>query len=105
MVRILESEDYYDMAQKIFYQFEVNQSCTIGGWVVSDDDAIEKGEMVCNELRRLDTQENVCSTAKKPYRKRKIIPDSIGGYMAHKIFKYKRVILDNRPKWTIWRLQ
>lgn len=104
--RVLESDNYMIMAEKIYTVFEVLQSCTISGWVVGEEDLWEKGQMVCDELRKLDMRDNVKTPKEgRPSRRRKIIPDSIGGYLAHKIFKYKRVVVDNKPKWTIWRIQ
>lgn len=104
--RVLDSDNYEEMAEKIYKYFEVNQSCAINGWVVGEEDLWEKGFMVCEKLREFDRLENIkIPKSGRPSRRRRVIPDSIGGYLAHKIFKFKRVVNDNKPKWTIWRLQ
>lgn len=116
---VLESDNYEITAKKIYYEFELNQSCTVIGWM-SDDPEIEGGEglyqrvqkvvakadEVLKELERIDNLENVrpCG-AKKMTRKRKKLPNTIGGYVAHKIFKYNRVLSDGHVRVTIWRIQ
>lgn len=107
MTRIFDTDDYAETARKIFYKFELNQSCTILGWV--DDEVQPKGELVLDEIKRLDKAENFVGRASggKMIRKRKIEPDSIGDYVAGKIFKWKKVVITDTSelKYTIWRKQ
>ncbi len=104
MARIYNTDTVYVMANTIFNEFEIGQSCAIRGFVQMGIEDLElKGKIVCDELRRLDAAQNVIITgSKKNMRKRKFYADSIGGYIAHKIFRFK---LTDTDKYTIWRVQ
>jgi len=103
MIRIYDTDDYAECARKIFYQFDVNQSCTIVGWV--DEEIKPKGQLILDEIARLDKAENFKSQGKKMIRRRKVAPDSIGDYVAGKIFRFKSQIQGNEVKFVIWRMQ
>lgn len=106
MIRIYEEDDYLQIAEKIFKQFELNQSCVVTGWVQLEDGKTKpKGEMVIDELRRMDKDEYLQPQGKKMIRKRKYEPNSVGGWLAQPIFKWQSVILDKDVKYTIWRKQ
>lgn len=104
--RIFADDSIKEAASKIYNDFLINQSCTICGFERIEEFRLEeKGLLVCNELRRLDSVDNLRPMGKKMTRRRKILPDSIGGYVAHKIFKFKRVIVESEVRYTIWRVQ
>lgn len=107
MARVYDTDDYLDVAKKIFNEFEVGQSCTVKGVVIDEDnkEIFTKGEMVLKELRRLDSLVNVSITeGGRLRRKRKILPNSIGGYVAHKIFKWA-ILEGSLEYYNIWRIQ
>lgn len=112
MIQIYDTDTWKETADKIWSDsFEVNMSCSIYGIEIIDGKAIAKGELVVNELRRLDAKENISvGVSGKKSRKRKILPDSIGGYVAHKIFRFKHVTITDDVKggtikYNIWRTQ
>ena len=105
MTRVFHEDSVKETARKIYHEFEVNQSCTVIGLEFDGEKVICKGEEVCKELRRLDTLENVRPMGKKMTRRRKSLPNSIGGYVAHKIFRYDKVTVDSDIRYTIWRVQ
>lgn len=87
----------------IFEHFIIGQSCTITGYIEREDGFWSKGELVIEELKRLDLLNNCNQDTKGKFRrKRKILPDTIGGYVAQKIFKFK---ITELTKYTIWRIQ
>lgn len=107
--RILAEDSIYEMARKIFNNFTIHQSCTIIGWIQDEKNkrAIPKGDLVIQELIEMDKKEN-CQTRPgdgRIRRKRVMLPDTIGGYVAQKIFQYKRNIVDSEPRISIWRIQ
>lgn len=109
MIQIYDTDTVKECADKIFNHFEVGQSCSIYGVeVIETPDRwkpFAKGELVWKELEVLDFAENtVRRKGKKNARKRKLLPNSIGGYVAHKIFQHKHYGGDN-PKYVIWRVQ
>ena len=97
-----KNDNYEDIAYTIFHDFDINQSCSITGWVTMDNKVFPLGELVIEHLRKLDNIEN---TTDGRSRKRKVLPDSIGGFVAQKIFRFKKVKDDNHFKYTIWRVQ
>ena len=114
MIEIYDTDTWKQAADKIWSDgFVVDQSCSIFGIEFYKGDAWGKGELVVKELERLDKDKNVMIGASgKKMRKRKFIPGSIGGYIAHKIFRYKEHrIIDptgvkgNTVKMNIWRAQ
>lgn len=91
------------IAQSIWYDMVVNQSCAILGVVIIDKRGHALGKLVCDELEKLDRIENY---EKDGVRRKRTKPvNTIGGYLAQKIFKYKTQQIDNEIRYTIWRLQ
>lgn len=111
MTQIYDNDTWRQISKKIFELFEVNQSCSIYGYEIIGNEVYPKGELVVKELIRLDREENVCvSSLGKNSRRRKILPDSIGGYVAHKIFRFKKFNINDEQtgkqiKYVIWRVQ
>lgn len=104
-MEILDTDTVHEIAIKIFKHFEINQSCTIKGYVVdiSNEDVLEKGLIILNHLERLDIEEN--TTGKTHKRKGLKIRNSVGGFVAQKIFKFKREMRNNIPVYQFWRFQ
>ena len=96
-----------EIAKEIFYTFEVNQSVTISGFIEDEHDmtVITKGEQVLKCLKDLDTAENYGYEGRKMRRKRVMLENTIGGFVAQKIFKYKNEKRGNNIAYIIWRLQ
>lgn len=95
--------NWFTLAQQIFYDYVINQSVTIKGF----ENEVPVGELVCKELERLDVEVN-CQSAgegRPPRRKRYKPPNTIGGFVEHKIFKWKQEIRDKKMVYTIWRIQ
>lgn len=103
--RILDSDSIYTIAEKIFNWFEVNQSCTIEGYIQGTYSVTIRGMEVMKEIERLDIFVNTQLKNGKPRRKRVILPNSVGGYVAQKIFKYKKGVRDGIDYVSIWRYQ
>lgn len=107
--RIYETDDLFTIVNKIFEDFEIGQSVSISGFVIHgrEQKVRPKGEVVLEELRILDESINAEKSRRdgRIRRKRKIEPDSIGGYVAQKIWKYKLVYINEIPRYTIWRFQ
>lgn len=102
-VRIYETDDYLTMAEKIYYHFEVNQSCTIKGFVIDENqEPIPKGKMVLDQIDKLDRAENYGTNSR---RKRVKPQNSIGDFVAGKIFKWEERTQDHKIIFLIWRLQ
>ena len=107
-VRIYEEDNYIEVAQKIFYKFELMQSCFITGLFTGrDNQVLSKAKAVIDELTLIDEAENINTARgdKRPRRKRVKPENSIGGDLAHKIFKYREDIKNGLPCVTIWRIQ
>lgn len=108
MVTLDANDTIITMADKIFNHFLVTQSCTIRGFEKDVDDNVElKGDRVLELLREMDRKQNYINhnKSRNDARRRRHIPkDSIGGYLAHKIFKFKHETLGT-PCVTIWRIQ
>lgn len=97
----------FSIAEHIYKKFEIGNSCTIKGFIIQGEDVISKGDLVLEELTLMDKLDNTNTPIgdKRPRRKRVQVPDSIGGYVAQKIFKFEKRIIDNTPRVTIWRMQ
>lgn len=103
MVKIFDSDNFAVTASKIWNDFEVFQSCTIKGFVEIWSEEIQpKGYLVVEELRRLDMRDNTKFDGRRRRRKKVILPNTVGGQVAHKIFKYKS---DENQTYVIWRIQ
>lgn len=102
----LNQEPPKDVAHRIFHHFELLDSCTVYDFDYDiDGELYERGEIVKKHLERLDSFHNLKPGGEKMVRKRHRPKNSIGGWVAHKIFKYQRVLDGGRPKWTFWRFQ
>ena len=100
--RVLLTDSVLMTASKIYYHFAVNQSCTVRGMVLVDDEPFPKGEQVIIELERLDRAHNF----DKNNRRRRVKPEnSIGDYVSQKMFIWEMRIHDKKPVYTIWRKQ
>ena len=97
-----EHRNWLQIAYGIFYDFEVNQSITVKGF----DNEVPVGQKICEELERLDLKENYFIPPDgRPRRKRYKPDNTIGGFVAQKMFKWKREIRDKKMVYTIWRIQ
>lgn len=107
MAIILETDTVFQMAVKIFEEFNVNQSCSIKGFVTieSEKRVVPKGEMVIKELEEMFQHKFMNLAAGRWRHKRKVLPNSIGGLVAQKIWKYKRDTRDGMIVYTVWRVQ
>lgn len=108
MCKIEATHSVKETAQLIFHQMIVNQSVAILGYVRDDENMTveEKGKLVIQELEKLDIEHNFQAHKDGALRrKRSRMANSIGGFIAQKIFKYERREVDNFPRYTIWRLQ
>lgn len=98
-----------EIANEIFHHFELNQSCTIRGFALlkEKEGVIPKGEMVCRFLEELDVAHNFTrvSGRVKPRRKRVKLDDTIGGFVAQKIFRFKKEQRGDEIIYKIWRIQ
>lgn len=106
--RVFDEDSSEDIARKIFKHFAVHQSCTISGFsrVNNETRLTPKGEVVLDYLRKMDAKANTqVPPDGRPRRKRRILPNSIGGYIAQKIFTWKWETRDGMPYCTIWRYQ
>jgi hypothetical protein len=101
----LETDSYETMAWKIFNYFQVHQSCTIIGVHAGGGILDARGAMVWKEIQKLDEKENTERNRSGFRRKRKLIPDSIGGYVAQKIFCRSMKVQDGVLRYVIWRYQ
>lgn len=107
---VLKTDDWKESARKIFYTFDCGMNCGIEGFVIMPDDELKpKGELVLEEIERLDKVENFKfnGTSKgNGLRRKRIKPENtIGDYLRNKTFKWEKRILDNKVKYTIWRIQ
>lgn len=106
MKTIHQDMNIYEMAKIIFKEFELNQSCVIYGFIGEGRDLKRKGEAVLEEVDRLDTAHNKADMGQGRMRRKRVVPqNTIGGYVAHKIWRFKHEIIDSNPKTSIWRIQ
>lgn len=105
--RIDLTQHPFYIAKHIYEIFEVGNSCTVKGFMIDGEDVISKGELVLTELTLRDRLENTNTPIgdKRPRRKRVQLENSIGGYVAQKIFKYEKRTIDKEYRVTIWRVQ
>jgi len=96
-----------EIAEIIFTKFTVMQSCKVTDFERDENGRMKaKGELVCDKLWALDQFHNVkVQGARKENRIKRKPPNSIGGYLADKIFRYKITMLKDDVKYTIWRIQ
>ena len=95
------------IAEKIFYGFVINQAYSVVGYEKDKDDNVEaKGDVVLRILTEIDSKQSMNKhTGERLIRKRKKLPNSIGGYVRQKIFRYKHESFGGKPYVTIWRYQ
>ncbi len=101
--RIYAEDSVEVTAQKIFDGFILGQSCTIEGW--TDTAGLSKGQAVLDRLTRLDRTNNMRQQGKKMARTYIYPKDSVGGSLAHKIFRYKKIPKFDEVVYQIWRMQ
>lgn len=108
IIRVYESDSYDIIANKLYFKFELGQSCSICGFMMEEgDEPVPKGEVVIRELERMDKFYNMQSKARDgKWRRRRVKPvDTIGDYNAQKQWRFKKTITDNKIKYDIWRTQ
>lgn len=106
MIKIYDTDTVWEIAKKIWEDFDVLASCTVYGFVEVEKSLVPKGQLVVSELRKMDELENVKKNAVgSKVRQWKYKKDSIGGPIAHKIFTWEKRIVDDEPRFTIWRVQ
>lgn len=104
---VKDEDSIQDIARKIFNDFELNQSCTVRGFIEQDDELIPKGLMVVKELERLDVAKNwyTAPGESRKRRKRLKLANTIGGFVAQKIFRYEQKIVNKDMRYSFWRIQ
>lgn len=107
-IKIYDTDTVFDIARKVYEDFDVMASCTIYGFVLHEEkkQLIPKGELVVDCLKRMDADEhlkkNAIGSMMRQYKYKK---DAVGGPIAHKIFVWEKRIIDSEPRYTIWRFQ
>lgn len=107
MVKIYDSETVIEIARKIYNDFDVMSSCRVSGFVLDEalSRLIPKGEIIMAQIKKMYEDEYVDINKGKIYRKYKYKDNSVGGPIAHKIFTWELRIVDDEPRYTIWRYQ
>ena len=95
----------HEMGTIIYLEFEVDQSCTVTGFEMIDKKVQHKGQNVLNEIERRDRLDNMLETKQGFKRKAKKWANSVGGHKANKCFRWSFNIIDNEPRYIIWRVQ
>lgn len=105
--QLLETGTIADIAREIFYNFEINQSATISGFVTNVDtmEIFTRGEKIIENLERLDVTENFRNEGKRMRRKQVKLPNTVGGFVAQKAFKWSSEKRGNTVIYRIWRIQ
>ncbi|MBK7345816.1 MAG: hypothetical protein IPI98_02580 [Chitinophagaceae bacterium] len=103
---ISENDSLRDIAEKIYSKFISGQSCTISGFCEDLNgggkrEVVPRGEVVIRLLEIKYRAEFYDGNK----RRLKYIKNSVGGPVAHKIFKYEKHIRESIPVITIWRMQ
>lgn len=111
-VELIKPEDSpKEFARKMFYTYENMMSATIVGFEVDDDtgELEPKGEIALKWIERFDKLENYTlagKTAGNGMRRRRIKPpNTIGDYLRNKIFRWEKRIVDNKIRYSVWRIQ
>lgn len=107
MVKIYDTDSPHEIARKIFYDIDVMASVSIYGFYMNEasQKLVPKGEIILEQLKQLDEEENLSFRKDRTVRKYRFRPDSIGGPIAHKIFTWEKRVVDDEPRYTIWRYQ
>lgn len=110
--RISEMTPLDEVANIIFHRFDVGESCTIYGKDVAifrneisfggaEGAVYDRGMIVLEFMKSIDFMENF----KNGKRIQKEMPNSIGGAIPNKIFRWKKRTLENgQVAYMIWRL-
>lgn len=107
MVKIYETDNPKQIADKIYNHFGIGENVTVKGYIRNDitEEIEEIGMMVIKELEYLDRKENCRMSAGKYIRRHSYQNKSIGGPIAQKIFQWDRKIVDRMPRYFIFRFQ
>lgn len=96
-------------AWNIYNNIKVGECVIINGWATNESTQAlaPLGEVVWDCIYEFDESDNMRKGVGKNMRKRifKYEKDGIGGPWAQKIFKKNKVISDNVPRVTIYRVQ
>ncbi len=105
-VNLKSTDEAIKIATIIFNEFELMQSCSVKGYIMHGDEPVLKGDLVLDYIREMDKKVNFDKVGRdKLRRKRVLLDDCIGGYVKHKIFKFKHEEIEGKPAVTIWRIQ
>lgn len=104
-MQILETDTLEQIANKIYFHAEVLQSFTVKGLSISGEEVKPKGRIVLDEIQRIFDIETRKWEGHQFRRRRRTIRDSIGGYVAEKIFRWKIETIDSTIRYHIWRIQ
>lgn len=106
-IRIYDTDTIMDIARKVYFEFDINASCSISGFAIKEDEEklIPKGELVVAAILGLYETENIRISAGKRVKIWNYKKSSIGGPIAHKIFTWELRIVEKEPRYTIWRVQ
>lgn len=107
VTRIFDTDNPDVVANKIFNEFFLGQSCTIKGFIMVIDKKklLPRIDCVLFHLKELDRKADKDKRGTrnpKDYRKKK---NTIGGYLCKKIFKYELCIRDGMPAGNIFRIK
>ena len=103
--RIYDTMTSNEIAYIIFQYFQVDQSCTVTGFEKIDGRHNHKGKYVLDSLLVMDRAENMFLTKQGMKRKAKKWANSVGGHKASKCFRWDFKMIDNEPRYIIWRVQ
>lgn len=106
-VKIYDTDSPYQIALKIYKDFEVLNSCTIYGFYMDEakQKLIPKGEIIMDLIKDMYESEYIDIKEKTRHRKFKYRNNSVGGPISHPIFTFEKRIVDMEPRYTIWRFQ
>ncbi len=105
-VKIEKKDTPLKIATIIYNHFEIFQSCTIIGYIMWKDEPALKGDIVLEFLKEIDAKQRLNNAGGLTLRrKRTVLPNTIGGYVAYRLFKFKHEEIEGKPAVTIWRIQ
>lgn len=107
MCKIYDTDTVYDIARKIFNEFDIGAMCRVSGFFMDEKANIlrPKGEIVIEQLKDMDLGVNCKKYTNGIQRKYVYKKNSIGGPISHKIFTWEKHVVDNEVRITIWRFQ
>lgn len=107
--RMPEGLTLKQQAKFIFDVFEVLQSYSVKGFTRDEHgNPITKGKVVLDELKRLYTErymKNKEISKGTKSRRRNHLVNTVGGTLAHPIWRYKEEEIEGNIKVSIWRIQ